>query len=136
MLNYFKFEKENEEKAKGIFRAPLYSRFYITPKITYGDKIAWNFFAWMKYDFFVNKWFYHIVKENERLDTISYKYYNTNKYWWVIALFNSDTSIDPYKLEKPGMKLRILEKEEIISFMDRFASQQDIIYSEEDRVIY
>ena len=136
MLNYFKLEKENEKKNKGSFRVPLSSRFYITPKIEYNNKIAWNFYSWMKYDFFINNWIYHIVKENERLDLISYKYYNSNKYWWIIALFNSDISLDPYELEKPGIKLRIPERDEIVTFMDRFASDQDKIYKDSERVIY
>ena len=42
--------------------------------------------------------------EEDRLDIISYKYYNTPKYWWVIAMANY--IFDPFDIPV-GTKLRI-----------------------------
>lgn len=39
---------------------------------------------------------YHIVGQNERLDTIAYTYYKNSKLWWVIADINQ--IFDPFTL--------------------------------------
>lgn len=50
----------------------------------------------------------HIVKDNERIDQIAYKYYQNSKLWWVIADVNDSRAnlINPFVLE-PGTKLFI-----------------------------
>jgi len=50
---------------------------------------------------------YHVVKSNEenRLDLISYRYYGTSKYWWVIALVNE--LYDPFFDVKAGKMIRV-----------------------------
>lgn len=47
----------------------------------------------------------HTVKHGDRLDKLSFKYYNTPTYWWVIAKANDivDGSLYP----EPGKKLLI-----------------------------
>jgi hypothetical protein len=41
---------------------------------------------------------YHTVMEDERIDQIAYKYYGSNRYWFVIADFNDidDSLINPF----------------------------------------
>lgn len=38
----------------------------------------------------------HVIIQNERLDTIAYKYYKNSKLWWVIADVNN--VFDPFDL--------------------------------------
>lgn len=49
----------------------------------------------------------HIVKDGERLDQISYTYYGSNRYWWVIADYNDieDILINPFVDIQAGQKL-------------------------------
>lgn len=57
----------------------------------------------------------HYVTYNETWPVISYKYYNTTKLWWVIALanniinpINSITPGDPIKIPNPSIVSEIL----------------------------
>ena len=51
----------------------------------------------------------HVVVEGQRLDQISYKYYGSNKFWWIIADVNdiADNLINPFSDLVPGTKLII-----------------------------
>lgn len=33
--------------------------------------------------------FYYVTQDGDRLDTLSYKFYNTNTNWWVLAKANN-----------------------------------------------
>lgn len=57
---------------------------------------------------------YHKVTKIDRYrpDLISYKYYETVDYWWVVLLANS--IFDPFDI-KPGTVLRIPSKSVVIS---------------------
>jgi len=33
--------------------------------------------------------FYYVVQDGDRLDTLSYKFYNTTENWWVLAKANN-----------------------------------------------
>jgi len=48
-------------------------------------------------DFELEEGKYHTIKEGDRLDLISYKYFGDVKYWKFIAAFNH--LIDPLELE-------------------------------------
>ena len=54
------------------------------------------------YPFTYNK---YIAKEGDAWTTISYKFYNTIEYWWIICKFNS--VIDPTVMPIAGELLKI-----------------------------
>jgi nucleoid-associated protein YgaU len=59
---------------------------------------------------------FHTVKsgEEDRLDIISYVYYNTPDYWWVIAAYNKIK--DPIFSLEPGMMIRVpMELNKVLS---------------------
>ena len=51
--------------------------------------------------------FLYNIEDNERLENISYKFYNTVDYWWIIAVFNN--------IKNPFFDT-VLSEEQIITF--------------------
>ena len=47
----------------------------------------------------------HTYVEGERLDSISYKYYNNSQYWWLIVEYNPE--INDFINVTPGTILRV-----------------------------
>ena len=53
----------------------------------------------------ITTWIEHIYEQGERLDQISFKYYNRPDFWWVIPEYNQ--SIEDFNNIQPGTVLRI-----------------------------
>ena len=64
-----------------------------------------------------NNSFYELyeVDNNDWLDNISYKFYNTSQLWWVIAIVNNITN--PFEELYPGKVLRILKNSYIYNIL-------------------
>ena len=64
-----------------------------------------------------NNSFYELyeVDNNDWLDNISYKFYNTPQLWWVIAIVNNITN--PFEEIYPGKVLRILKNSYIYNIL-------------------
>lgn len=64
-----------------------------------------------------NNSFYELyeVDNNDWLDNISYKFYNTSQLWWVIAIVNNITN--PFEEIYPGKVLRILKNSYIYNIL-------------------
>ena len=66
---------------------------------------------------------YIFSKESDKLEHISYRFYNTPEYWWVIAKANNISNGSIYL--KPGRQLRIPDLnsiQEILNSMEELNS--------------
>ncbi len=50
--------------------------------------------------------FYHVT-QSDSWTTISYKFYNTIKLWWLVVKCNSDVIDNPLVMPPPGTKIRV-----------------------------
>ena len=120
MAQQFNFYNEKKKVKNYKVKPSMVSRLAITSKTIYEGVPAWNIYSWIDYEFFIENWTSHIVKETDRLDIIAKKYYGNVKFWWILVLFNADISLDPYELEKTGIELKIPSYDEITDFIDTF----------------
>ncbi len=58
---------------------------------------------------FNNKRFYntHVINESDWWDTISYQHYQTDAFWWIIAMTNN--VVNPFEELEEGNELKILK---------------------------
>lgn len=119
-MENFNFYKEKKKTTTYKIKPSMVSRLAITSQIIYEGVPAWNIYSWINYEYFIENWSLHIVKETDRLDIIAKKYYGNVQLWWIIVLFNADISVDPYELEKPGIELKIPAYDEVMDFIDNF----------------
>jgi len=63
----------------------------------------------------VSYFYTHNVGYDEWWDNISYKYYKTPDYWWVITSFND--IVNPFEGLEVGMSLRILKPQYLYSLL-------------------
>ena len=78
----YEYTKTKKVNKKMVFKPTLY------PKIPLRDDDTYIF-----------------TKESEKLEHISYRFYNTPEYWWVIAKANNISNGSIFL--KPGRQLRI-----------------------------
>ena len=59
----------------------------------------------------------HTVTDFDRIDLISYRYYNTSSYWWMILLANS--MMDEREVVQ-GFELKIISLRDYQDYLDDF----------------
>lgn len=67
---------------------------------------------------------YYYVRPGDAWTTISYRFYNSIKLWWLIVKCNSDTVDNPMVMPSPGTKIRIAKTILVQNILNALSSQQ------------
>lgn len=82
---------------------------------TFDNKEVLNIFSkyklFEKYKKDISYYSEYEIQENDRWDTLAYKFYKDVNLWWIVAIFNN--VIDPFQKLQYGETLNIIKPEQI-----------------------